>query len=162
MPVTSDLEIAQQTEQVLAWIAEGLPHSEIAVKLGVKVAVVATRIREVIAQAREHAREHVQKRFTQHDERCEYLYKVCLKRINSMHLRQNVADEWGFDDKAVRAAICVLDRQAKLLGLDRGGHVGGPNFNSWLDNQSGVELEKLAAQYGIDLPKKFSCEPEAS
>lgn len=159
MSATPDDVIAAQAQKVLDLLAEGKTHVEIAKLLGLSVRQVATRVREVVAEARENARDHVNLRFTQHDERLEYLYKMCLKRINAMNLRQNADDEWGFDDKAVRAAVAVLDRQARLLGLDRTVNTGGQNFNSWLDNQSGADLERLAVQYGIDLPKKFETTP---
>lgn len=157
MPPTTEATIAAQTQQVLDWLAEGKTNIEIAGILNLPVKVVATRVREVVAEARADARAHVQKRFTQHDERLEFLYKCCLKRINAMNLRQNANpnNEWGFDEKAVRAAVCVLERQARLLGIDKNVSVGGPNFNGWLDNQSGADLERLALSYGIDLPKPF-------
>lgn len=155
MPSTTEEEREAQAALVLKMLARGETNVKIGEALGITTKQAAARVKEVVEQAREDSRAHVLKRFTQHDERCEYLYKVCLKRINKMNLKHQDG-EWDFDDKAIRAAVAVLDRQARLLGLDKSVNTGGQNFNAWLDNQSGADLERLARQYGIDLPEKFS------
>lgn len=151
MPLTSEDQREAQTVLVLNMLAQGKNNVQIGEALGITARQAAARIKEVVDQAREDAQAHVKLRFTQHDQRCEYLYKMCLKRINSAHLKHS----GGFDDRAIRAAVAVLDRQARLLGLDKSANTGGQNFNVWLDNQSGADLERLARQYGIDLPQPF-------
>jgi hypothetical protein len=152
MPLTSEDQRDAQTVLVLRMLAQGQNNVQIAEALGITARQAAARIKEVVDQAREDAAAHVKLRFTQHDERCEYLYRCCLKRINSANLKHS----GEFDDKAIRAAVAVLDRQARLLGLDRTANTGGQNFNVWLDNQSGADLERLARQYGIEIPRPFA------
>ena len=64
-----------------------------------------------------------------------------------------IAKSLVFDDKLVRSAILIMDRQAKLHGLDK---QKAPTNPDWLENASQPELIRLAKERGIALPEKFT------
>lgn len=61
-----------------------------------------------------------------------------------------------FDERPFRVAVLIMDRQAKLLGLDRGGI--GPSDRSptrWLDEAPIEEVVSYAKQLKMNLPTEF-------
>lgn len=77
--------------------------------------------------------------------RLEWLYSICARRM----------EEAGVDDKLIRAAVMVLDRQAKLLGLDARGPMaaaGSSRDEDWIKKAPIADVIKLGESLGMKLP----------
>ena len=62
--------------------------------------------------------------------------------------------DW-LDDKLLRALCVLLDRQAKLHGIDRAKQGGGASKHDWLEGKSHAELMAEAERLGVRVPRPF-------
>lgn len=140
------LDDAEKTREVFDLRRDGLDAVEIAVRLGCGVQHVHRIMRTAVDRMRADEQTLIRERFFTHDARLEWLYKRLVEQINASPC---------FDEKLVRAAVTVLDRQARLLGLDRAKIQQVPESQAWLDKATPEELVRMAEERGLKLPEKF-------
>lgn len=151
------LDHAEGVEEILRRRAAGELYPAIAAALGYSERHVHRLISEAAERCRRDNAALVAKRFLEHDRRCEHLYDVCLRRIQAQ------IEAGDFDDRVIRAAVTVLDRQARLLGLDASKRVGGGGDgpNAWLDKAPLSDVVREAKILGLELPKEFDTKATA-
>lgn len=110
-------------------------------------------VREYAETVRENAVGWGEERFAEADARLEYLYAQIQERLAAAALNP-LCDDGKFAG-LVRAAVAVLDRQARLLGLDRTKALGGTGQHDWLDKTTPAQLAALAEKFDLKLPKQF-------
>jgi transposase-like protein len=157
----SDMPFADPVKNLDYWVvcdqivekrSRGVSVAEIAVELGMTTPTIHRFMAKAAERARDSVRQRVEEAFLLSDVRLENLYRVIQDRIDTM-----VADG-VFDDKVIRAAVLVLERQSKLLDLDRAkrgsaGAASRAGMNEWVETASFEELYKVATEtYGITLP----------
>lgn len=143
------LEDAERLRHILDKRADGRPWDEIARDLGLSVTSCHRIIREAAELSNRRNAQLVDEMRLTHHARCEKLYRTVLERI------QVQIDAGHLDDKLVRAAVVVLDRQARLLGLDAVRVRGGTGRNDWVDDMPiGAVLDE-AARMGLKVPKEL-------
>lgn len=110
-------------------------------------------VREYANAVRDEALQRGEERFAEHDARYEYLYGQIQRRL------ARAAENDEYDDgkfaALVRAAVAVLDRQARLLGIDKVKTPNSPAQHDWLDRATPGQLVELAQKFELKLPEKF-------
>lgn len=104
-------------------------------------------LRDIAEEQRAENEELCAQLRTEQNERLEWLYAVCAKRIAEAP-----------DEKMIRAAVLVLDRQSKLHGLDaRGPTAAGSTSRDeeWIKKAPIDQVIKLGEQMGLTMPGKF-------
>lgn len=139
------MESARMVTAILDGIAAGKSQATMARETGTSVPTVARIVKELADEARRRNRERVEEAMMAQDVRLERLYKYCIDRIETA---------LGFDRDAIRLAILVCERQAKLLGLDRV-KTGGPQGRDWLTSMPDSELIREAERLNIKIPQRF-------
>ena len=139
-----DVEAFQRVE-IIQHKRDGWTNREIAEAVGLGEDQVRRVIRQAVDAARADERQLVQERYHLHDERLEFLYAQVMKALHAAVV---------FDDKIIRAAIMILERQARLHGLDKTRTQASGAFG-WLETASPDELVRLAKERGIALPATF-------
>lgn len=140
----------EQVHKLLEYRAQGLNTKQAAEKVGVSPQHAAKLIADAVAHVRENTDNLVQQRILEHDAKLEWMYNECAKQM------QRLAELNAFDDKVLRAAVSILDRQAKLWGLDKAKQgTGGSSRLDWLDTASSAALMAEAERYGIKIPEPF-------
>jgi hypothetical protein len=127
--------------------SEGKSSYEIGQTLGVPDRTVRNWLSEASQQVRAENRQFTSEMFTIHQHRCESLYAMVRKRLE---------DPISFTTDLVKVALAILDRQSRLLGLDRTKNAGRTNSNDWLENASTEELVQAARDAGIPVPESFN------
>jgi hypothetical protein len=120
-----------------------------AARLGITGRQAYRILRAAAERTRDHMVEILEARLAEHDAKCEWLYDVCARKI------QTLVDKNEFDANVIRAAIAVLERQAKLLGLDKTKLKQGPGNADWMDTADDAALVRAADRMGIKLPESF-------
>lgn len=144
------LDHAELIETILEYRGEGKSVKEISELTGYSKRHVIRLIAEAAERARKENANLVARRFMEHDLRCEYLLALCSRRLKQL------ADLGDFDEKAVRAAVAVMDRHARLLGLDTIKRKGGrPGENDWIDNAPIKDVLAEAKALGLEIPAAF-------
>lgn len=142
----TQLEWAERLEYVLRQRARGVPVSQIAKELGLNPRHIFTYLQQAAEDTRTRIQELCDQRFSEHDSRYEYIYRSLVVKLES------VTDPKDFAAIA-RAAVTVLERQSRLLGLDRDKPSGGGNRSDWLDSATPSEILSIAKNYGIAVPE---------
>lgn len=140
------MESAKMVTAILDGIARGKMQSAMARELGVSIPTVARIVKELADEARRRNRERVEEAMMAQDVRLERLYRYCIDRIEKAE---------GFDRDAIRLAILVCERQAKLLGLDKVKAPGGPQGRDWMTDMPDSELIREAKRLNIKIPERF-------
>lgn len=130
--------------------AEGKPIEKIADEIGISRTHAFRLMQGAIADARVENSLRVQQRAYEHDLRCELLYSLAIEHA----IRVSKAGDFSPD--AVRLALSVLERQAKLWGLDRKTEKGKNGMADWSDKASLDDLIREAKRLGVTVPEKFS------
>ena len=131
--------------------SQGMSVTEIATQTGNSPYYVHQMLREFARYVRDNTVELAEQRIAEQDARCEYLYRQVQKKLDEASLL-----DIKYYSQLVAAAIKILDRQARLLGLDRTRTAGGANQMEWLDKATPKELEDIAKDYGLKLPRSFT------
>lgn len=142
---------AEMIRGLLELRGRGVPTEKAAAQLGITPRHAFRLLNEAAREMRAANAEHALRRFAEHDARCEWLYEQCVARI------QQSVEEGALDEKAVRAAVTVLERQAKLLGLDMKAGAAGSNTGEWAVDAPFEDVKKRAAELGLTLPESFKC-----
>lgn len=147
-PLLDELDHWLKHREVVKLRSAGLTVREISEQMGAPQRTVYRWIAEAANAIRRENRSFTQEMFLAHVYRLERLYQIVQQRI----------DEAGFSRDAVRAAIDILDRQSKLLDLDRSKSYRGRN--DWMDDAKDEELIAEARRLGLHVPEKFDVPPE--
>lgn len=134
-----------QRAEVIRLKLLGTSSRAIAKSLDIPEANVRRLIRQAVETARASERDLILERFHIQDQRLEYLIGKIFAQIEAMI---------DFDERLIRSAILVCDRQAKLLGLDKTKTSIGAD---WLASAGSDDLIRMARERGIPLPKRFEC-----
>ena len=158
-----DLAWAERRDRIVELRAKGMLPREIGPTVGMTENAVYQVLREAAEEVRDRMQERIEQRFMEHDARYEYMYRQVQDKLSAAVSPDGVAlmtlSEYA---GLLRAAVAILERQAKLLGLDRNpGGAGGQRKGDWLDSATPKQLIDLAAKYGLDTPGKFVAEADA-
>lgn len=143
------LEHAEKLRTILDMRAEGRPWPEIAVRLGVSERTCHRVISDAAEQSNARNQSLVDEMRLTHNERCEFLYRRVVEKLNEQ-FKEGVLDE-----KLLRAAVLVMDRQARLLGLDAVKIKGVSGRNDWVDELPLSKVISEAERFGIQVPKEL-------
>ncbi len=129
--------------------AQGHTHKEIAAELGIPVRTVADRLKDAAMDARRRVAEVAEERAAMQDARVEWLIQKVSEMIRT--------DGAVFDEKKWKVAIQLLERQAKLFGIDRAKDAGD-RAGDWLSSATEQTLRDEAEKLGLKIPEKFHVE----
>lgn len=121
--------------------------SDIALALAVPLGDVLACTARIAQQVREETVDMAAELYAIANMRLEELWRACQRGIDDM------VSAGAFDANVVRAAISVLERQAKMNGLDR--TRGSPRANDpgdWLESATPRELAARAKALGLSIP----------
>lgn len=138
----TDIKQEQTDRRIVELRSRGCTPHQIGREVGLTRQQVTARIRVLALEIRSATRDLVATRFLEHDQILMTLRAKCQKAINEMK-------EW--DSTRVIAMLKVLERQAKLLGLDVDPRSAADN-DSWLDNKAPAELVEMARRFNLTLP----------
>lgn len=140
-------------EKVMSLRMKGKTREEIAKELDLSVRSVDQAINTTITELRDAAPLIVEEMFSVHQLRLEALYQIVQKKIDEM---------LDFDERLFKVALSILERQSKLLGLDRDKVKTKTSradryheTTDWLEDATPSELIHEAESYGITVPEKF-------
>lgn len=143
-------------EQIIkAWNMrqDGINLPDIAVALGIPASVIQAGLRAMSVLRSKEGLEQAEEFFQLHLDRLEKLWANVQDRINKLE---------AFDDRVFKLAIQILERQSRLLGLDRGTSGGGRVNNpgkkkeaDWLEEATPMELVTEIESYGLEVPARF-------
>lgn len=147
-------------ERELTWVerralvvemrAQGRPIKAISSATGWSVDYVQQLLREAADHVRAETEQFCRVRFMEADARCEYLYEQVQRRLSEAD-----AEDTAKYAALVRAAISVMERQARLWNLDREKVKGVGGRGDWLEEASPAELRRIAEAYDLDLHPAF-------
>jgi hypothetical protein len=149
---------------VLQMKTDGTTDYDVARELGISVSLVRQIVKEAADDAREQRRDLVDQQYMLHLNRTEFLYNVHLKRLKNFLAADK--ENCNFDRimDTTKVLMVILERQAKLMGLDdkgtsTGGKRGSRDLNSWLSDPltSNEDIVTRARHMGVPLPEEFSC-----
>lgn len=142
-------------ERVIQMRNKGLTRAQIATACDLTLSQVNQAIETTILELRDGAPLLVEEMYHVHHERLEALFQLVQSKIDKM-------DPDVFDLDLFKAALSILERQAKLHGLDhdkknqKKTRVGATDRgDDWLDNATPAELIHEAESYGLNVPEKF-------
>jgi cytosine/adenosine deaminase-related metal-dependent hydrolase len=142
----------ERTAKVLEYRAQGKTWAETAALLGVTVRTCHRLVAEEADRVRAEQKRLVSQRILEHDRKLEWLYERLAATIHEYATRTPPR----VDEKLVRAAVSVLERQAKLLGLDAAKAPAGGGANDWMrDDTPLADVIRTAELYGIKIPDTF-------
>ncbi len=114
------------------------------------LSIVAALIREAAADARENMQSGIEEALLRQTLGLQHLIFRCMETIE----RQAKRDPPVFDREAIKCLIMVYDRQAKLLGMDKGKPQGDTgNEYRWMRTAGDDDLRARAKLLGIRLPE---------
>lgn len=144
---------AEQVRLVLDKRATGASWADCGSAVGWSPGHCIKMVREHATRVRAQNHLLIQQRYLEHDARLEFLYDSVARRIHEM---ANFPGGPVVDEKLVRAAVAVLDRQAKLHGLDAVKPAGGRNNMDWLDESKPIaDVLREAEALGLVVPDAF-------
>lgn len=146
----------------------GMSPSEIAEKRRCSTRQVYRVLLDAAKAVRAKATDRLAEVYHMMDLRLERLYSIVEMELQSyeayMVLVRKAAEAGAahgqqvipleFPDKALRAAVAIFERQAKLHGTDRGA-LGNKGNNSWLDDAPIEEVADYARSLGMTVPTEF-------
>lgn len=125
----------------------GKTYAEIAEALGISRATAHACVQRAIEQARRDVAKTAQERLAVADARIEWL----IDRVARM-----IATDECFDDKKYKIVISLLERQAKMLGYDRGAKKDGyDETGDWMETAAPEKLREYAEELGLRVPSTF-------
>ena len=144
------LALNRRDSQIVKMRAQGIPSQRIADELNIDVQLVYKALREAAEEVRDGMLELVQQRIMEHDTRYEYMYRQVQEKIEQ-------ADGLDLKEFAnlIRAAVAILERQARLLGLDKAVITGVRAEKDWLESATPKELIDIAKRFDLVIPEKF-------
>lgn len=151
----NEVRDATTDRRIVEMRTRGYSPKAIANALGMTTGQVVDRIRALALEIRAGSRELVANRWLEHERALNHLRAVCQGWVNRM-------TEW--DATRITALVKVLERHAKLLGLDVDPRTAADN-DSWLDDKAPAQLVELAKQLNIPLPPDLQvpeCSPRPS
>lgn len=140
-PLVDELDHWLKHKEVIRRRAAGMGVEQIAVEMGVERRTIYRWIAEAANAIRSENKSFTQEQFLINYHRLERLYELIEQKLV----------EVGFQRDVFRAAIDILDRQSRMLGLDR----GGPSRGQWLETASNDDLVAEARRLGIKIPDNF-------
>lgn len=151
-PVEADVLREERLRTVLELRAQGTPWKAIAEKLDMTERHLLRLVQEATAEMRRKNRELSEQRFLEHDARLEWLYGVVASRIHAYA----TSDPPVVDEKLVARAVNILERQAKLHGLDKKAGRESEGKNHYLDDDRTIgDVLKDAKALGVEIPAEF-------
>lgn len=102
-------------------------------------------IKEYSRKAREAIQDTVDQRFVEHDETLDDMMSRCKQQLMRV----------GFDVNILKCMILIMERQARLLGLDKT-VTHHPNVNEFLATASDEQVREECRRLGIIYPEQMS------
>lgn len=147
-----EYDFVARNARIVKLRTEGKTPHETATLVGCDVRTVYRVIKDEADRCRAATGDLVDEMFMLHQERLERMWAAAQKRLDELSPLAPAAD-WC---AAVRAAIMIMERQSRLLGLDRERNLGGANKADWLDGASEEELRATASRYGLHVPERLT------
>lgn len=152
---------AKRLTEILRLRSVGYRPADIGDLLGVEYGgpigrrMVEKILRDAAEEYRAENQATIARASLEQNERLEWLYSVCARWIEWTR----VAEDGVLlppDEKIIRAAVSILDRQARLLGLDVKTSMGpGASGQDWFASAPIQEVIKRGEQLGFIMPVKF-------
>lgn len=111
-----------------------------------QVEIVRDVLAKYVKEVRARNVEIIETAFVEQNETIEHLLALVHKQLAN-----------GYDRDAIKCAIMLLERQAKLLGLDRAmtSNAAAKNDKDWIEKASDTELIEEARRLGLPMPEQF-------
>lgn len=165
-PADRALEAAGRDREIVEAATKGMRVHEIAAEFGLSDRQVSRILRDAAERVRADAAEVAADAFHLQRERLERMYRLVEMELQRYEqamagwLELPEADRRRmpaphFDDKPFRVAVMIFDRQARLMGFDRGGKVDTIGPSGWLDQAPIEQVAAYAKQLGMTLPTQF-------
>lgn len=133
-------------KRVIALRSEGKSTDQIATVLDMPARTVRNWLSEATAEIKADNRDFLAEKFAIHNHRCEWLYQRVMKELKER-----------FSTDLIKTLLLILDRQARLLGLDKSGQAR-KDINAWIESATDEQLIAEAKKYNIPIPEKFDAE----
>lgn len=147
-------KLALLEHDVLMARADGLTPQEVAVKLSISHGDALSIIGRLTDTLREENAGYAQELFVLSNLRLERLWKWVQARLDSL----TVAD--GNAIQLIRAAVQIVERQARLNGLDRTPRPSGVSADAdWIDAATPSEMAAYLKRHGFTLPESLTVTP---
>lgn len=128
----------------------GFSRQEIATAMGLDISTVERLLSKVLKELQVANASRAEEAYQLQDMRLEELYR----RVHELIVKAE-----GFDDRLFKTAITILERQAKLLGLDKTTRSSPVKLaardQKWMDEATPSELVAEVESYGIEVPARF-------
>lgn len=113
---------------------------------------VSRILRDAAVRVREDAADLIAEAFHRQHERLERLYSLVEIALQEY---ENPDTRGGFDDRPFRVAVAIFDRQAKLMGMDRGGTKADKSVTGWMDGAPIEQVVDYAKSLKMNIPTQF-------
>ncbi len=133
--------------EILAMKAAGKTNAEICEHFGIDGTELRERLTDAAADFRRRLADVAEGRALLADARIEWM----LEKLTAM-----IASDSVFDDRKWKVAILLLDRQAKLFGLDKAKESSVDLSLKSFDGVPEAKLKEYATDLGLNLPETFS------
>lgn len=127
-------------EVVRRRFTERQPYNRICRDLGITLTDARSIVRQAVQTRKAGCGEIIDAAFHEQNELLDLLIAKCV----AMLLRQ-------FDGTVMRCLVLLLDRQAKLLGLDKSGKMVDPLTEGWFGKMTDEELVEKARLMGVSV-----------
>ncbi len=134
--------IALLESEILRLRMEGETSIDVARMLDLPHSYVLASLARLTSKAREETQGFAEELFMLANLRLERLWKYTKSHLD-------IAE--SFNDRLVRAAVSILERQSRLNGLDKGGKSAGASADDWVDQAMPKELASYMEQRGYPL-----------
>lgn len=167
-PADRVLETSLRDRAIVEDSIRGLRILALAEKYRLSGRQVSRILKDAALAARDRTQEIVAETFFKQVERLEKMFERVEMEMQAYedYMRAVRAAQGGnpgvnvipvkFDDRPFRVAVMIMDRQAKLLGMDRGaGHDPRRGPADWLDGAPIEQVVDYAKQLKMKIPSEF-------
>lgn len=162
---------AERDSEILADARRGLSLNAIAQKHGVSASTVQRALKQAAELVRANQKQIAAQVFQRQHDRLEHLYFVANLHIEeyekymverALGTRDPSLPPIQFDDRPFRICVMIMERQAKLHGMDVG---ASPHAKSgamgWLNDAPIEQVVEYAKQLKMKTPTMFDIGPQA-
>jgi len=144
-------KLALLEHDVLMARVDGLTPTEVAVKLGVTHGDVLSILGRMTTNLRQENEGLAMELFMLANMRLERLWKWVQAKLDTLE----TLDSNGI--QLVRAAVQIVERQARLNGLDKQARPGGVSQDTdWVDAATPTEMQAYLKRHGFTLPEHLT------
>lgn len=153
------LSTAVRDREIIADATRGMTTTEMAKKHKLSDRQLRRILKDFASAVRAETTERVEQSYALQCERLERMYAIVdnyLRMMEESFLPGGVPVP--FDDKPFRVAVLICERQAKLMGFDKGAS-NSEKGKGWLDGAPIEEVVAYAKQLRMNVPTQFDTGP---